>query len=37
MDGRNIETQELSLTLKYLLDNPALLQPPDTSNDGEYC
>ena len=35
MDGRGNDQQELSLTIKYLLENPALLQPPDTNNSGK--
>ena len=33
MEGAK-DQQELSLTLKYFLDNPALLQPPDLHNNG---
>lgn len=29
------DQQEMSLTLKYLLENPALLQPPDSNNNGK--
>ena len=34
MDGKRDSQPEMSLTLKYLLENPALLQPPDSGEEG---
>ena len=38
MDGKKDgNQQETSLTLKYLLENPSLLQPPENDDEGTVC
>ena len=37
MDGKKGNEPEKSLTLRYLLENPALLQPPEDVEEGTLC
>jgi len=36
MDGKKEDEPEKSLTLRYLLENPALLQPPEDGEEGSF-